>query len=252
MGMGWTKRPVFGGHPRGRASPVKSLGRYEAAHIHTISMKTSMLFAVAVFFGFEHARAAEATAASRDLTRGNVRAVLMSVSQTTVFPNAADKGNTHRGTNDSVPCFTVTVLVEALGNKPFQRTSGLQVRAVSGGKPLIVSQSSYQHDFDYHAFQEFLDFTRPKVSNPKRAFIRRHVEFGAVSNLDPFDLVIETGFDQDVQKFEFKGVSLKGAGSAAASIGTNSSFSVRAAGAPPLSYQWKLRQTNAPTGEKTN
>jgi hypothetical protein len=196
--------------------------------------------------------AADATVASRDITRGNVRVVLMSVSQTTVFPNAADKGNPHHGTNESVPCFTVTLLVEALGDKPFQTTSALRVQALSGGKPLITSHGSYQQEFNYGAFQDFLDFNKPKVSNPKRAFIRRYVDFGAVSNLDAFDVVIEVGFDRDIPRFEFKGVSLKSGASASASVGANGLFSVAATGAPPFSYPWKLEQTNAPSAGKKN
>lgn len=173
-------------------------------------MKTSFVIALLAFV-IEAALAADPEASSRDITHGNVRAVLMSVSQTAVFPNAADKANPHRGTNDSVLCFTVTVLVEALGDKPFKRTSSMDVQVLSAGQPLSMAnwRGAYHQDFDYHVFQDFLDFTKPKVSNPKRAFIRRYVRFAAVPNLQPLDLVIKTGFDEDIQKFEFNSISLK-------------------------------------------
>ena len=159
------------------------------------------------------AAAAEPEISPRDITHGNVRAVLMSVSQTTVFPNAADKAGSvpHGGTSDSVPCFTVTVLVEALGAEPFKKTSAMDVQVLSDGKPrpFVNSRGSYHQDFDYRVFQGFLDFSKPKVTNPKRAFIRRYVQFGAVPNLKPFDLLIKVGFDADIQSFEFPAISLK-------------------------------------------
>ena len=162
-------------------------------------------------FAIEAGLAAGPEASSRDITHGNVRVVLMSVSQTAVFPNDADQDNPHRGTKDSVSCFTVTVLVEALGDKPFKQTSSLDVEVLSAGQPISMPDwhGTYHQDFDYHVFQGFLDFTKPKVSSPKRAFIRRYVRFDSVPNLQPFDLLIKTGFDQDIQKFELNSISLK-------------------------------------------
>ena len=137
----------------------------------------------------------------------------MSVSQTTVFPNTADNAKPvpHGRTNDGVPCFTVTVLVEALGDKPFETTSAISVQLLSAGKPLSLANSrgEYKQAFDYSAFQGFLDFTKPKVSNPRRASIQRYVDFGAVSDLEPLDLLIKAGFDKDIQTFEFNSISLK-------------------------------------------
>jgi len=177
-------------------------------------MKTTFVIALLPFLLIEAALAADPEASSRDITHGNVRVVLMDVSQTTVFPNAADKakGAPHGAAHDSVPCFTVTVLVEALGNKAFKRTAPLDVQVLRAGQRLSLVGSrmaSYHQDFDYHVFQGFLDFTKPKATNPKRALIRRYVDFGAIPNLEPFDLVIKVGFDEDIQKFEFNSISLQ-------------------------------------------
>jgi hypothetical protein len=179
---------------------------------HHKKMKTSFTILLAGFL-FVDAAFAAATSSPRDITNGDVRVVLMSVSQTMVFPNPVDNvRQTPRGHGqESIPCFTITVLVEALGDKPFSATRSLNVQIFSAGKQLTWTNSPgvYHQAFGYDAFQDFLDFTRPKVSNPKRAFIMRYAEFGAVPITQPLDLVIKTGFDENIQEFQFKSVSVK-------------------------------------------
>jgi hypothetical protein len=148
-----------------------------------------------------------------DITQGNIRLVLMSVGQITVFPNDKDnavKAPTYGGGKQGVPCFTVTFLVESLGDGPIRNTAFGPIEILSAGKPLqLASKREYSQSFDYNEFQEFLDFTKPKVTNPKRAFIRRHVEFRAVPNFQPFTLEIQAGFNKDLKKFKFESVRLQ-------------------------------------------
>jgi len=136
----------------------------------------------------------------------------MSVGQTTVFPNEKDHARNPpwRNGEQGVRCFTVTFLVEGLGDAPNEPRTLRKFEVLSAGKPLrFADESDYQQWFDYRAFQDFLDFSKPKVSDPKRAGIMRFVRFGAVPNLEPLSLVIETGFAQDIQKFRFDSIRLK-------------------------------------------
>ena len=80
---------------------------------------------------------------------------------------------------------------------------------LSGGKPLRFDGSAEQSWFDYKAFHGFLDFSKPKVSNQKRAIIMQYVRYGSVPNLQPLSLVIETGFAKDIQKFQFDSIRLQ-------------------------------------------
>ena len=159
--------------------------------------------------------AAERPAFPADVTSGDVRLVLMSVGQTTVFANEKDyvQGSpSWREKKDGVPCFTVTFLLELLGDKPYEPKTLRNFEVLSGGKAVRLvndQKGSYQQWFDYQAFQDFLDFSKPKVSDPQRAFIMRHVEFAALPNLQPVSLVIEAGFGKDVKKFSFDSIRLQ-------------------------------------------
>ena len=144
-----------------------------------------------------------------DITQGDIRCVLMSVGQTTVFPDKDAHNQKLTAWHDStkgVPCFTVTYLVEQLGDTPQAQFVGGSVELSSDGKPLHVEGGGYQKCFDYGAFQSFLDFGKPKVSNPKRAVIMQTVSFGAVSASQPLSLTIEAGFGKDIQKFQFDSI----------------------------------------------
>ena len=153
--------------------------------------------------------AADATAFPRDQVQGKVRCVLMSVGQTTVFPNNNPNEPPH-GNKSGVPCLTITYLIERLGNEPFRGTAQKEIEIFSGGRPLKLVNSrsgSYTKSFDYERFPNFLDFTKPAVTDPARAVVIQYVEFGALPNLKPVDVVINAGFDDDVRAFRF--VSLK-------------------------------------------
>jgi len=154
----------------------------------------------------------EGPAITYEQTSGNVRCVLMSVAQTMVFANnpshAAADGDT-----TGVPCFTVTYLIEYLGDKPFRGTAlrKLQVSAPGKSLPLLDNRrGSYHKAFDYENFPQFLDFPKPRVANPARALIFQHVEFAALPNLRPFDLTIAAGFDDDISEFKFGPLRLEG------------------------------------------
>jgi len=144
-----------------------------------------------------------------DITQGGIRCVMMSVGQTTVFPNKEDHNQRKIVWGDNakgVPCFTVTYLVEQLGDAPLAQFVGGSVEFMSDGKPLRVGGSGYQKCFAYGAFQSFLDFGKPKVSDPKRAVIMQTVTFGTVHNLQSLSLTIEAGFGKDIQKFQFDSI----------------------------------------------
>jgi hypothetical protein len=162
--------------------------------------------------------AAESLPLPTDITRSDVRLVLMSVGQTTVYPSEADKAKAGAGTEpwrpgrDGVPCFTVTFLVEALGDRPFARKAAVDLKLLVDGKPLELVNDPhgiYQQWFDYPVFQDFLDFRKPEVTDPARAFIMRYARFGAVPDLRPFILVINAGFDDNVQEFRFDSIRLQ-------------------------------------------
>ena len=156
-------------------------------------------------------RAAEnQPAVPAEIIRGNVRIVLMSVGQTTIFLNSPTQPNPQ--SKWPVPCFTVTYLLELLGDQPFKTTqlAGLEVSA--GGKPfepINFSHGHYHKSFDYKGYPDFLDFTKPKVTNSSRAFIFQDVTFAAIPTLEPFDLLIRAGFDQDLHHFKFPSITLR-------------------------------------------
>ena len=136
----------------------------------------------------------------------------MSVGQTTVFPNEKDNAQIAppwRDGKQGVRCFTITFLVEALGVGPSEPHTLKNLEILSGGKPLRFDGSAEQSWFDYKAFHGFLDFSKPKVSNQKRAIIMQYVRYGSVPNLQPLSLVIETGFAKDIQKFQFDSIRLQ-------------------------------------------
>jgi len=173
-------------------------------------MKSSLIIETVALLFAAGAFAAESPGSRWDLTHGNVRVVLMSVSQTTVLPNAKDQATQEPpgGRKEAVPCFTVTALVEALGEKPLAPIRSLDVQVLSGGKPLTLvnARGLYHQLFDYRVFQDFLDFSKPKVANPKRAFVLRCATFGSLPKLEPVTLRIKAGFGDDAQTFEFASV----------------------------------------------
>jgi len=149
-----------------------------------------------------------------DVTRGNIRCVLMSIGQTTVFPSDPDnhqylQGQVWHDAMLGVPCFTVTVLVEALGDAPYETQALKRLEVHSSGRQLPLSGGTHIESSCYEAFPHFLDFSKPKVSNPKRAVIQRFVWFGSVPDLEPLDLKLEVGFDQNIEAFEFAAIRLK-------------------------------------------
>jgi len=136
--------------------------------------------------------------------------VLMSVGQTMVFLNSPTQPDPQ--SKRPVACFTVTYLLELLGDQPFKTTqlAGLEVSV--GGKPLepvTFQHGNYHKTFDYKSYPDFLDFTKPKVTNSSRALIFQDATFAAVPNLEPFDLVIRAGFDEEIQEFKFSSISLR-------------------------------------------
>src|SRR4051794_26992747 len=76
-----------------------------------------------------------------EMVRGNVRMVLMSVGQTTVFLNSPTQPDPK--SKRAVPCFTITYLLELLGDKPFKTTQSGQIEITSGGKPF--EPVNFQH-----------------------------------------------------------------------------------------------------------
>lgn len=171
-------------------------------------MKTHITFLAVSLIALAGMRAlaGESRTYPADITHGNVRCVLMSVGQTTVFPHKDDHNQRQTAWNDNikgVPCFTVTYLVEQIGDAPSAQFVGGGVELAAGGKQLRVGGGGYQKCFDYATFQSFLDFGKPNVSNPKRAVIMQTVSFGAVPERQPLSLTIAAGFGQDVQKFQF-------------------------------------------------
>jgi hypothetical protein len=154
----------------------------------------------------------EGPAVTCEQTRGNVRCVLMSVGQTTVFANNPSQAAAG-GHKNGVPCFTATYLIEYLGDKPFREAAlrKFQVSAAGKSLPLLDNRrGSYHKAFTYENFPQFLDFPKPGVANPARALIFQHVEFDALPNLRPFDLAIAAGFDDDVPEFKFGPLRLQG------------------------------------------
>ncbi len=174
-------------------------------------MKTRIIFLIVSLVAIVSTRvsAAESRTFPADITNGNVRCVLISVGQTMVFPDKGDPNprltSWHDGSN-GVPCFTVTYLVEQLGDAPSAQFVGGSVELSVGGKPVRIGGGGYQKCFDYEAFQSFLDFERPKVSSPKRAVIMQTVSFGVLSDRQPVSLTIKAGFGKDTQKFQFDSI----------------------------------------------
>lgn len=148
-----------------------------------------------------------------DVTHGNIRCVLMSVGQTTVFPNEQDTFNGIHVWDDrghGVRCLTVIYLLERLDATSLEQVHASSLEFLAANNPLnIEGHGSYRKIFDYNAFQNFLDFTLPKVSDPKQAIIMQDVRFGAVPNLKPFDLVIEVQLGNEVEKFNFNSIRLQ-------------------------------------------
>jgi len=181
------------------------------------TIATAALIASSILSGLAHGteEAAPAPAAVKpahypsDLVQGKVRLVLISVGQTTVFPNdnpAEPERNDHGA---GVPCFTVTYLLERLGTEPYQKSVQGELKLVAAGKPLKWEDdrhSTYVKSFDYESAPTFLDFTKPKVSDPKRAIVVQHVQFGAAPSVSSCDLKITAGYDEDVQVFTFPGI----------------------------------------------
>jgi hypothetical protein len=175
-------------------------------------MKSLLVIATAVLLVVGCARAADQSPFPADITHGNIRCVLMSVGQTTVFPNEMDnaqKAPPWRDSKQGVRCFSITFLVEALGDAPFEPHTLKNLEFSSGGKPLRLDGGVVESWFDYSFFKHLPDFSKPKVSNPKRAVIMQYVQYGAVPNLQPLSLVFETGFAKDIQKFQFDGIRLQ-------------------------------------------
>jgi hypothetical protein len=129
----------------------------------------------------------------------------------TVFPNSNPDEPLH-GPKSGVPCLTITYLLERLGDESFRGPVLQKVELSAGGKPIkfVNSRSgTYVKNFGYNVFPAFLDFTKPAVANPTRAVIVQHVEFAALPNLKPLDVLIAAGFDGDVQTFRFLSVTFQ-------------------------------------------
>src|SRR5438067_974311 len=79
-----------------------------------------------------------------DITKGNIRCVLMSVGQTTVFPNEKDQARTPpwRDGAAGVRCFTVTFLVEGLGDAPNEPRALRKLEVTAAGKPVHFGDGS--------------------------------------------------------------------------------------------------------------
>jgi hypothetical protein len=184
-------------------------------------MKKSLPIAsIVVLLAISCARAADDALFPADITHGNIRCVLMSVGQTTVFSSSETLQGIAGGPDgkQGVPCLTVTLLMESFGDAPTEPSTLKSVEILSAGKPVRIERaltkpysqmSSSQKWFSYDFFQSFLDFGKPKVTNPKRAVIVQFSEFGSVSRQQGLSLVIEGGFDQDIQKFEFDSIQIQ-------------------------------------------
>ena len=149
-----------------------------------------------------------------DLAHGKIRCVLMSVGQTTVFPIDTDnhqylQAQVWRDGKLGVPCLTITFLVEALGGAPYDTQALKKLEVYSSGRLLPLAGGTHLESFGYEAFPPFLGFSKPKVSDPKRAVIRRFVWFGSIPDLEPLSLNLQVGFDQNIEAFEFAGIRLK-------------------------------------------
>jgi hypothetical protein len=157
-----------------------------------------------------HVTAGERPPVPAEIIRGNVRMVLMSVGQTTVFLNSPTQPDPK--SKQAVPCFTVTYLIEFLGDHPFKKSQVGPLEVTSGGKPfepVNFQHGNYQKTFDYKVYPDFLDFTKPKVTDMSRALIIQNVTFAGIPSLRPFDLRIRAGFDEEIQDFKFTSISFK-------------------------------------------
>ena len=153
-----------------------------------------------------------------NITRGKVRVVLMSVSQTTVFPNEQDdqdepiRPHPWGDAKQGLPCFTVTFLIESLGDGPLGAFLVKDLAVSSASKPTQTFTNlhgAYQQSFNYGAFQDFHHFSKPKVSNRERAIIMRYTQFGTVPNRQPINVQIDTGFGDEIHKFKFDSIRLQ-------------------------------------------
>jgi len=180
----------------------------------TYSLMKKLLIQLASFASLLAATsvgAADAGAFPHDQVRGKVRCVLMSVGQTTVFLRGEPQERS-RGDSQGVPCLTITYLIERLGNEPFRSKAQKEIEISFGGKPLTLvnfHSGTYTKAFDYERFPDFLDFRKPPVAEPSRAFVIQYVQFGALPNLKPLDVVINAGFDDEVPTFKFLSIKLQ-------------------------------------------
>jgi hypothetical protein len=144
------------------------------------------------------------------------------VGQTTVFPNAKDRAAIAKArqpeASQGVPCFTATFLTEALGDKPIGTFGIKGLEVFSAGKRIELTKMSGDNvqAFEYRVFQDFLDFTKPKVADAKRAKIIRFYRFGSVPDSRPFSLKLQAGFDKDVEDFAFDSLQIRYATESAA------------------------------------
>lgn len=172
-------------------------------------LRSVILLILIPLFGICRA-AGEQPAIPAEIVRGNVRMVLISVGQTMVFLNSPTQPNPK--SKQPVPCFTVTYLLELLGDRPFERTQLAALEISAAGKPfepVTFRHGNYHKTFDYKSYPDFLDFTKPKVTNASRALIFQDVTFSAIPSLEPFDLLIRAGFDEEIQEFKFNSISLR-------------------------------------------
>jgi hypothetical protein len=149
-----------------------------------------------------------------DATKGEVRLVLMSVSQSKVFLNERDLAEKHpvwKAGKQGVPAFTITFLIEASGDGPVRSKVLQRLEILRSGEPvrLLDRGGIYQEWFDYHAFPDFLGFSKPKVTDPTRAFVMRFTRFGAIPDLNSFSLRIHAGFGDNIHEFNFESIELE-------------------------------------------
>jgi hypothetical protein len=122
------------------------------------------MIAVAVLLTVGRLFAADQSSFPADITHGNIRCVLMSVGQTTVFPNETDRGQRARETPSGhngklgVPCFTVTFLIEALGDAPSEPHTLKNLEVLSDGKSLRIAAGEHQQWFDCAEYQQWFDY----------------------------------------------------------------------------------------------
>jgi hypothetical protein len=173
-------------------------------------MKHIILIAITTLLG-SMAIAADEAASPSEIIRGDVRFVLMSVGQTTIFANG-NPDEPKLDTRHPVNCFVFTYLVEQLGDQPLRPTGFHGYEISTEDKPLALLRDQHIHyhkEFDYEFFPDFLNLTKPKVSNPKRAKIYQHAEFGTVPGGEPFDLLVRLKPGDNLQEFKCRSIRLQ-------------------------------------------